>query len=226
MIVSSSRPTANKALKLATLAVLVIGLAGASSATAKAAGPEPIVKLPKLAAPAVNAELAVCPGQTFSQPFTELGDANYYTPVEGSESENTGQGWELFNGAHVVEGTRADGTSGGVLDMPSGAVAISPPVCVTLLYPTARAWVETVEGAGGLQVGVYYASAKKPAPKAVGKLTAKTGAGWELSASFSVQPQLGGAEEGTREVRFLYQATGKNSDTHVGGLFVDPRLSH
>ena len=33
----------------------------------------------------VSAELAVCPGQTFAQPFEALKDSNYYTLVEGSE---------------------------------------------------------------------------------------------------------------------------------------------
>ena len=44
--------------------------------------------LPPGAKPApakVNAELAVCPGQTFSQPFETFKDSNYYTLVEGSE---------------------------------------------------------------------------------------------------------------------------------------------
>ncbi len=185
---------------------------------------EPVVAAPKVAPAKVSAELAVCPGQTFLQPFSELKDSNYYTLVSGSESAETGAGWELLNGASVVEGTRPDGSTGGIFDLPSGAVAVSPPMCVTLQYPTARAWVEDVSGGGGVQVGVYYAGTKSP--KQVGALNAKGGKGWELSAPFNVQPQLTGATEGIREVRFVYANTGRNSDYHVAGLYVDPRFTH
>lgn len=204
--------------------LIVIYVPAAANAAEVPASQEAVVAAPKVAPAKVSAELAVCPGQTFLQPFTELKDSNYYTLVEGSESAETGEGWELLNGASVVEGTRPDGSAGGVFDLPSGAVAISPPTCVTLLYPTARAWVEDVNGGGGVQVGVYYANIKAPRP--VGALNAKADRGWELSAPFNVQPQLGGAVEGIREVRFVYANTTRNSDYHVAGLYVDPRLTH
>jgi hypothetical protein len=176
---------------------------------------------------AVKAEVAaVCPGQTFAQPFEALKDSNYYTLVEGSEFNGPDEGWELKNGAEIVEGTRPDGSTGGVLDMPSGSYAVSPPVCVTLQYPTARAYVENVQGGGGVAVGVYYAGAKTgPTGQPVGQLNAKQGRGWELSNSFNVKPQLTGSEEGVREVRFIYANLNKSSDFHLAGLYVDPRMS-
>jgi hypothetical protein len=208
----------------ATIALLIaLYLPAAADAAGPSTAVEVVVAAPKAVASKVSAELAVCPGQTFLQPFTELGDSNYYTLVEGSESAATGEGWELRNGASVVEGTRPDGSSGGVFDLPSGAVAVSPATCVTLLYPTARAWVADVSGGGGIQVGVEYSGTKTLRP--VGALNARPGAGWELSAPFNVQPQLGGAEEGAREVRFVY-ANVSHGDYHVAGLYVDPRLTH
>lgn len=207
-----------------TLALLIaLYLPAAADAAEASTATETVVAAPKAVAAKVSAELAVCPGQTFLQPFTELGDSNYYTLVEGSESAATGEGWELLNGASVVEGTRPDGSRGGVFDLPPGAVALSPPTCVTLLYPTARAWVQDVAGGGGVQVGVYYPGTKGPRP--VGALNAKSGQGWELSAPFNVQPQLGGKEEGVREVRFVYANAG-HGDYHIAGLYVDPRLTH
>jgi hypothetical protein len=59
----------------------------------------------------------------------------------------------------------------------------------------------------------------------VGQLTAKLGKGWELSAPFNVKPQLGGKEEGVREVRFVYANITKSSDFHLSALYVDPRMS-
>ena len=61
------------------------------------------------------------------------------------------------------------------LYLPSGAYAVSPPVCVTLQYPTARTWVEDVKGFGGVVVGVYYAGSR-PVGGPVGLLTAPQGA--------------------------------------------------
>jgi hypothetical protein len=238
---SLSRPTASsitrKISSAAGISFGVLVLSAAPSLAAKPAPEAPAVVAPAVAAapvkvapvkvaPAkVSAELAVCPGQSFSQPFEALKDSNYYTLVEGSEFNQDGEGWELNNGASVVEGTRPDASTGGVLDLPSGSYAVSPPVCVTLQYPTARAYVEDVQGGGGVTVGVYYAGAKSGSTgQPVGQLNAKQGNGWELSNSFNVKPQLTGNEEGTREVRFIYANTTKSSDFHLSGLFVDPRM--
>lgn len=198
----------------------------AAPAVATVATPAAVVTQEKGASAKVSAELAVCPGQTFSQPFEAQKDSNYYTLVEGSAFNGPNEGWELNYGAGVVEGARPDGSSGGVLDLPSGAYAVSPPVCVTLQYPTARAYVEDVQGGGGVIVGVYYAGGKSgPTGQPVGQLNAKQGKGWELSNSFNVKPQLGGKEEGVREVRFIYANLNRNSDFHLSGLYVDPRMS-
>ena len=191
---------------------------------ASASAPEAATAPVEAASPAVDAELAVCPGQTFSQPFAALGDANYYTLVQGSLFDSPGEGWALHNGAAIVAATRPDGSSGGALDLPSGAYAVSPPVCVTLQYPTARTWIESVKGLGGVVVGVYYAGSR-PVGGPVGLLTAPQGAGWQLSRPFQVHPQLTGAEEGVREVRFVFASLGRGSDYRLSGLYVDPRMS-
>ncbi len=129
------------------------------------AAPSPVATLICLASlclPAVSAVAAVapaeCAGQVFSQPFTAFGDSNYYTLVRGGEFNSASEGWELSKGARIITTTRPYGSgAGGVLDLPSGAVAISPPVCVTLQYPTARVWVRNVKGAEGVAVGLAYA---------------------------------------------------------------------
>jgi hypothetical protein len=220
---SLSRPTARSITrKIACTAGVVAGFLGFAAVPALAEQ-APVVKE---ASAAVNAVLAVCPGQTFSQPFEALNDSNYYTLVQGSEFNGPDEGWQLNRGASIVEGTRPDGSSGGVLDLPGGSYAVSPPVCVTLQYPTARGWIETAQGGGGVTVGVYYAGSKVPGTgQLVGQLTAKQGQGWEVSAPFNVKPQLTGHEEGVREVRFVYANLTRNSDFHLSALYVDPRMS-
>jgi hypothetical protein len=218
----------------AAFATVTVGPAQAAETQSSSSAPAPVVASAsapeaatapvEAASPAVDAELAVCPGQTFSQPFAALGDANYYTLVQGSLFDSPDEGWALHNGAAIVAATRPDGSSGGALDLPSGAYAVSPPVCVTLQYPTARTWIEGVKGFGGVVVGVYYAGSR-PVGGPVGLLTAPQGAGWQLSRPFQVHPQLTGAEEGVREVRFVFASLGRGSDYRLSGLYVDPRMS-
>ena len=113
-----SRPTAFRLTRktLAGAAALLIALA--LSASPALAGTSP-------------SETALCPGQLFSQPFLALGDLNSYTLVSGSEFNDPPEGWELKGGAKVVSATHPDGSAGYALDLPSGAVAVSAPVCVT-----------------------------------------------------------------------------------------------
>jgi hypothetical protein len=201
---SLSRPTASKFIrKLACAAGVCFGLVSFSAASASA---------------------ATCEGQTFTQPFATLNDLNYYTLVPGSEFNGPSEGWELSGGANVVNATRPDGSVGGVLDLPPGAVAISPPECVTLLYPTARSWVQNVEGREAVTVAVSYAGTKTATkPKTVGQLSGQ-GTSWTLSNPFQVQPGIAGKLEDTRQVQFIYTGA-KASDVHVFGLYVDPRMS-
>jgi hypothetical protein len=191
--------------------------AGTSAALFAIASPAALAS--KSLPEALKADLAVCPGQTFAQTFAELGDLSYYTQVPSPTAESA-EGWELSGGAAVVPATLGDGSEGSVIDLPAGAVAVSPPTCVTLQYPTARVFTNSVAGIAALQVTVVYASSHKN----VAKVGGSPEAGWTLSEPFEVKPQLGGRLEETREVRFVFTANGKHSDTQLDGLFVDPRM--
>lgn len=207
---SLSRPTARKiTTEFCCAAGVGLGLLGFSAAPGLAATPR---------------VAAVCEGQAFSQPFTAFKDANSYTLVPGSEFNEPSAGWELSNGAQGIQTVRPDGTTGQALDMPSGAVAVSPPVCVTLQYPTARAWVRNVKGGEGISVAVAYANTKtETAPKNVGQVHGNK-AGWTLSDPINVQPQTAGPNEETRQVRFVFLSGGENSDFELYGFYVDPRM--
>ena len=195
MLTTSSRPTS-----------LIARLAGCAAAAC-------LALLAVSSAPALAA--STCEGQTFSQPFEALGDYNYYTLVPGAQFNGPSEGWRLSDGAQIVEATRADGSRAGVLDVPEGARAVSPPVCVTLLYPSARVFVRNAEG-GGVKVAVAYASTGVVAR--VAGVRGQTS--WTASEPFSVLPELGGAGEEARYVRFVF--TGRVGDTQLYGLYVDP----
>jgi hypothetical protein len=212
MLLSPRPTTRNFTTKLASAAGACLAVLGLSSTPALAGS----------LTEAVGTVSSVCPGQSFSQPFAALGDYNYYTLAAGSEFNNPPEGWELRGGAHVVTTARPDGSTGAALDLPSGAVAVSAPVCVTLQYPSARIWTQTLEGKAGVTVSVAYAETKSESkPRQVTTL-ASTRTGWELSEPFGVLPQLGGKVEETRELRVVFAAGGSSSNTLVYGLYVDP----
>jgi hypothetical protein len=208
---------------LAVLSLLaLLGVACASPALA-AEGAVTAVAAPAATATAATATGATkCEGQAFSQPFAQLGDFNYYTLAPGGQFNSAEEGWQLSGGARIVEAARPDESDGGVLELPAGAEAVSPPMCVTLLYPTARMYVRRLEGGGTVKVSVFYPNLKKP--RSVANLKSKPGQ-WELSAPFEVRPQLGGESEETREVQFTLSSRGEGEATYdVYGLYVDPRM--
>lgn len=214
--------------KLACLAALCFGILSLSAAPALASwhhwGSHEHLVNP--ASSAQNEELAVCPGQVFSQPFLAYEDDNFYTLVPGSEFLSGAEGWALRNGAAVVQGTRPDGSSGNVLQLPGGSYAVSPPTCVTPQYPTARTWIETASGNGGLVVGTFF-TGTKPGPGRVGHvgvLSTEEQGEWDLSDPFEIQPQAAASGEGTREVRFVFANPSAQSVFDLSGVFVDPRM--
>jgi hypothetical protein len=206
MLASSSRPTASGLTRrLGFAAGVCFALLGLSAAPALAA--------------------ATCEGQTFSQPFAAWSDYNYYTLVQGGEFNSASEGWELKGGAQTLQGTRPNRSTAGVLNLPSGSEAVSPPVCVTLQYRTARVWVRNVKGTeGSVAVGVAYAGTPTAtSPRYVGQVRAEQN-GWTLSDPFGLQPQTAGSSEGTRQVRLVFLAGGQSGDFQLYGLYVDPRM--
>ena len=242
MFTTSARNGARTAAKVAAAACAALLTLGISSATALASPTEEVPTASSALAvsdattsstEAVGSETtapaktvaATCEGQTFGQPFEAFGDYNYYTLVNGSQFESPEEGWTLSGGARIAPTSRPDGSAGGVLQLPRGSQAVSPPLCVTLLYPTARVWLQAQsELRGVLQTQVLYSKAKGSAvAKTVAKLQTETS--WSPSEPFEVRPELGGEAEGPRPVRFVFTSRGSRESTlNVYELYVDPRM--
>jgi len=166
---------------------------------------------------------STCEGQVFSQPFQQVGDLNYYTLVGGSQFNGPEEGWELSGGAQIVQATRPDGSTGGVLELPAGSQAVSAPVCVTAVYPTARVFVDNPETSGALNIAVAYANSKTATkPKGVTSVRAQNGT-WTASEAFGIRPQLAPLE-GTTEVRFVFTPSSNGTSFQLYGVYVDPRM--
>jgi hypothetical protein len=167
-------------------------------------------------------DASTCTDPSFTQPFLPFRDSNWYTLVPGETPGSfQGNGWTLGAGAQVVSGTLANGRAGSTLNLPSGAYAVSPPVCVRSDYPSARAMVRDVVGKEGIQFGVSYQGTKTWAdPQGTGQLHG-TGTSW--SAANPVKIHAGNAS-GWQVVRFLFVAGGKTSDFQLYDFYVDPRM--
>lgn len=201
----SSRPTASRLTRrLSWAASACVALLSAVPASALA-----------------KSSPATCEGQVFSQPFLAYGDSHFYTLAPGGEFNSPSEGWTLSGGASLISATRPEGAKGNVLNLPKGAKAVSPPMCVTLSYPSARAWVNGPSGSNGVVVSVSYAGTVSAiSPQEVGVIKARYGA-WTLGR-FSVEPSLAGLEQAPREVRFVFE--GKKGETQLFDVYVDPRM--
>jgi hypothetical protein len=167
-----------------------------------------------------------CSDPTLFQPFASWKDNRHYVLAPGGDFSNAnGGGWRLGGGATIINDTNPDGTVDGVLDLPTGAVAVSPTMCVNLDYPTARAWVRNAFGDGDVAVSVMYDAGKTAQlPQTVGHMHGPKQASWQLSADVKIQPQLAGKTEGWRRVAFVLTGGGKASDFRVDDFYVDPRM--
>ena len=139
------------------------GLAGLIGALLGVVAAHPASAATTIPATPASTDPATCASPNMSQTFLSVKDRNWYTLAPGQSPEGfTGSGWTLADGAGIVTTQLQDGQSGSVLNLPSGAVAVSPPICVTSDYPTARTLVRNVVGGEGVQFYVSYAG--DPAP--------------------------------------------------------------
>ncbi len=166
-----------------------------------------------------------CAERSFTQAFLSYRDNHWYTPVAGQDEGGfNAAGWTLSGGAKIVTTTLPGGGSGRVLDLPSGARAVSPLECVTSDYPTARGFVKNVKGGEGVAFEVEYEGTPTwGKPKNTGQIHGANGA-WEASPSVNLQPE--DHVTGWQPMRFVLTGKGTTSEFQVYNLDLDPRLSH
>ncbi|MGN6816548.1 MAG: hypothetical protein ACTHK3_10775 [Solirubrobacterales bacterium] len=158
-----------------------------------------------------------------SQHFLPQNDNKWYNQVAGQDETGfNGEGWTLSGGAGIVQTVNGKETVN-VLNLPSGSKAISPTVCVTKDFPTARMRVRNVVGAEGVFFYVSYAGTKTwTTPKNTGQVHG-SGTAWTLSSPVNVQPE---GSTGWQLVKFTLIPGGKTSDFQVYDFWVDPFARH
>ncbi len=185
-------------------AVLVVAPAGASAATRIAT--------------------TSCSAPTLTEPFASFGETSQYALAPGEANDNfSGSGWTLSGGAKIVTATLYNGAKGDVLQLPSGAKAVSPTMCVTNAYSSARAMIKDVAGSTGVAVSTKYsANANGSGNDSVstGAFTA-SGSAWSASSPLSITPLPG---SGWQYATFRLTAVGTGSEYQIYNLYVDPKM--
>jgi hypothetical protein len=197
---------------------LAIAAAAAAPAQAKSASSQ---------TPSTPVDTSTCTAPTLTQPFLSWQDSNWYALAAGQTVDSfNGAGWVLSGGAKIVTTTLADGATGSVLDLPSGSKAVSPTICLTSDYPSARMMVSNLSGSNGATVdfSVSYAgtsSATSPLQTGTFKTTGYEGVsgGWERSDPVALQPS---SSPGWQPMQITLTPSGpKNFEVY--NLYVDPR---
>jgi hypothetical protein len=163
-----------------------------------------------------------CQNPSLSQPFRSVGDQNWYTLAPGESVDHfDATNWTLSGGARLVTTKLADGTTGEVLDLPSGSKAVSPIMCVDLGYQTIRTMVRNVVGAEGVFFSVAYEGTNTwGQPRNTGQVHGQQ-TGWTLSDPVNVQPSN---TPGWQRVQFTFTPGGQRSDFQIYNFYVDPRM--
>jgi hypothetical protein len=173
--------------------------------------------------PLTPGDTSACTTPVLSQSFLWAGDRNWYTLVPGQAPDSfTGAGWILSGGAHVVQAHLQDGQTGSILDLPSGARAVSPAICVTSDDPTARAMVRNVAGDQGLAFFISYEGNRSwNKPQKTGQFHGRHG-NWTPSTRINLLPSH--RTKGWQVARFVFVGGGKRSEFQVYDFYVDPRM--
>jgi hypothetical protein len=188
--------------RAAGLAVLFAAVAGG---TAQAATP---------------ATTSACsqPSYTFSQPFASLGDSSWYTLAPGQSLDSfNATGWTLTGGAKLVTTTLADGSVGTVLDLPAGATAVSPSMCVDSDYPDARVTMRQVSNGPGMHVYVSYNGVNGQGQSS-GNVNG--GSTWGASRAFQLHAS---SLSGWQEAQYTF--VGDKGEAQVYDFYVDPHCA-
>src|SRR5688500_15686639 len=103
-----------------------------------------------------------CPDAELAQPFLPWLDPMQYVLAPDGGFEDGAEGWRLRNGADVQRGNESfyvrDDRDRRSLDLPAGASAVSPAMCVGIERPTVRFFARRTSGwlLSTLRVEVLY----------------------------------------------------------------------
>jgi hypothetical protein len=165
---------------------------------------------------------APCAERTFARVFKPWNDRRLYTLAPGGDFETLAEGWTL-QGATVAADSSpfvlgaALGASS--LELPAGATALSPPICVERGFPSFRLAARTVSTEQAVvKVGVVYADGRV---KKTGRL--KPAFDWAVTRKLSLAQgrfRVRRGESAMVQLRFAVTA----GTARLDDVYVDPRF--
>lgn len=171
------------------------------------------------AAPAAG---SACSERVFSRVFAAFHDRSLYTLAPDGDFEAGAAGWELGDGAVVVDDSSSIllGAALGArsLELADGASAVSPEICVRHGFPSFR-FVKRSPDGGVLRVEVLYRDGKKS--KKAGRV--KAGAHWRASRKVSLAQGRFRVKRG-QSANVQLRFTASRGSVRVDDVYIDPRL--
>jgi hypothetical protein len=187
--------------------------------------PAALAKTDKLAAPKASAvATGGCADRAFSKVFSAYQDRALYTLAPGGDFEAGADGWTLDDSAAVADESSsiqlgaALGASS--LELPAGASATTPPICVERGFPAFRFATRSAGRRHGvLRVQVLYGAGGKS--KKTGRI--KAGNVWKVTRKLSLaQGRFHVKRGGSANVRLRFTAS--RGTVRMDDVYVDPRL--
>jgi hypothetical protein len=177
-----------------------------------------------VSAQASQVDFSHCDNSALSQAFLQWGDPAYYKLAPGADFEGSLAKWSLSGGAGRVSGSESYGATGSVgsssLDLPAGAVAMSPQTCVNAAYPDFRLFTRTDVPGSTVTVSVLYNSPDSgPMTIPVGVITPTSH--WQPTPPMLTGSAIPGLMNGgTADVSLRF--TTANGTVQVDDVYVDP----
>jgi hypothetical protein len=161
-------------------------------------------------------------GGVFAPVFKPWHDRRLYTLAPGGDFETLAEGWTLDGATLAADSTpfllgAALGASS--LELPAGATALSPPICVRRGMPTFRFAAKSVgEEKAAVKVEIVYASGKV---KGRGRL--QPGADWAPTKKLSLsQGQFKIKRRAATQIRLRFAVTAGTA--RIDDVYIDPRM--
>jgi hypothetical protein len=164
-----------------------------------------------------------CEERVFDRLFKPWHDRMLYTAVPGGDFETLAEGWTLEGGAALVADSSpfllGPALGASALELPAGATALSPPICVERGFPNFRFAAKSVSTErASLKVQVVYADGRH---KATGRL--KPRADWAVTRKLSLAQgrfRVRRGESALVQLRFAVTS----GTARIDDLYIDPRF--
>jgi hypothetical protein len=164
-----------------------------------------------------------CAERDFARVFKPWHDKRLYTLAPGGDFETLAEGWTLEGGAAPAADSSpfllGSALGASSLELPAGATALSPPICVERGFPSFRFVARSVsEERAAVKVQVLYADGRR---KATGRL--KPGAEWAPTRKLSLAQGRFKVRRGhSAQIQLRFAVTAGTA--RLDDVYIDPRL--